>query len=76
MAKVTIIIEDQIDAEGNEGVRLEVDSDPDFPEATEKQTIAQSWAQGFVDMMLSASDDHRFETKDFPLPGGSNNQTH
>ena len=51
MAKVLITIED-IKKDGKDGLRISVNSDPEFPADTENNTIAQKWSLGVVNLIM------------------------
>jgi hypothetical protein len=52
MAKVTIILED-IQKDGEAGLRVGATSDPSFPDNEEELTVAQDWALEIVNMIVS-----------------------
>lgn len=77
MAKVVITIEDSTGPDGEEGVTLDIESDPEFPQNDDDQTVAQSWATGLLDMMVGAAGNVRFDSDKYPVPSGDgSSQTH
>ena len=67
MAKVTLILEDAVGDDGEAGMIVDLTIDPPI-EKGQKETLAQNWANGIVDMIMSASSDIRFDTETSPLP--------
>lgn len=63
MAKVTIVIDDKL-TDGQDGIRISCESDPEFPDDQDSYTIAQEWGMGIVEMIVGQATDVRLVDED------------
>jgi hypothetical protein len=63
VAKVTITIEDIV-TDGEDGIRVSAESDPEYPSAEADMTIGQLWSLDIVEYIVGQATDVRIKDKE------------